>query len=282
MGYFQTMKKLLIHIGPPKTATTSFQYWLEQNRGYYSYLGVKQPRRKIKSEINDLIFGYFTGHVQLNEIIGYIEQNDFKEILIYSEEGLFIDNWEYKIGKIRDLNDNFKVYVSYCYRDTRKVIPSYFAEIYTIIPQHLRNDFDLFLNDEKVKLYDLNYINEFFNKNKINFNIFNFNQFINSKLNLNSIFSINEDFEVFNTLITLPVKNKRPKKKDNQYLVIDKHPKYPFIFSKYLNWFEYKFKIDLKFLFKKNYTIKVPNHPQVDELYKKNRSFISNYSKNMN
>ena len=37
--------KLIIHIGPPKTATTSLQhFWLKLNAPGFKYLGIIQPR----------------------------------------------------------------------------------------------------------------------------------------------------------------------------------------------------------------------------------------------
>ena len=47
------MGKLIIHIGPPKTASTSLQYYLESlNQDGVKYIGVNQPR-----ETDSMAFG---------------------------------------------------------------------------------------------------------------------------------------------------------------------------------------------------------------------------------
>jgi hypothetical protein len=270
------MKKLLIHIGPPKTATTSLQYWLEENIGFYTYIGVLQPRIK-KTLLNSMLSNYFNGKINIEEITRVLEESDSKNILIYSEEMLLTNNWLDKVDRIKLLSKNFDIYTCYCFRNTQKVLPSYYAEIHSNLPKVLKADYHEFLLDLRVKAYDLEFIYDTFKKHKIKLNIFTFKSLTSKDISLNEMFGIHEHQKVFKKKIVLKQENTRNKKDPNTYLVIDKKPQYPKYFSKILKKIEKKLNISIKHLFKNNYYLKIMNNKIVDTLENRNNLFFDNY-----
>lgn len=69
------MKKIIIHLGPPKTATTSLQYFF-QKIDFKSmnalYIGVLQPRNKKNLKAHNAI---------ADKILSFVKNPDKKNIL---------------------------------------------------------------------------------------------------------------------------------------------------------------------------------------------------------
>jgi hypothetical protein len=273
-------KKLLIHIGPPKTATTSFQYWLADNQENYTYIGVFQPRYSKENIVYNNFWKFFIGTLTLQELIDCINNIETKEILMLSEEMILVTNWENKISKLKELESFFDVYLSYCYRNSNKAIPSYYAEIHSTLPKKMKGDYELFVNDIRFKAYDLEYLTSIINSK---LNIFTFDDLVKGNLTLNKMFKLNIDDDNFNLNIFLKKENSRVNKETNSYLVINSADPYPPALKPFLKKVEYRTNINfsyiLKSLFKRNYHIKIFDSTKVNELQEKNLSFFQKYSK---
>ena len=51
--------KVVVHIGPPKTGTTSLQYYFQEfTHPDFFYLGVHQPRKELKNDLYSDIYNY--------------------------------------------------------------------------------------------------------------------------------------------------------------------------------------------------------------------------------
>lgn len=272
-----TPKKLLVHIGPPKTATTSFQSWLRINQNTYTYIGVIQPRKPEENKLYSFFWLFINGKLSTDKLFEYLTEYNLKDILILSEEMILTNNWEYKLNRLAKLKKYFELHLAYSYRPTNKAIPSYYAEIHANLPETLKNNYDLFLQDDRVKAYDLKQVFELSSNNQMQLNIFKFNDLIKGSITLNNVFNTSFLGEDFNKDIKLSKENTRKNKSKNIYQVIDKKPKYPTKLKPFLIKIEKMFNVSFKKVFQKNYQIKIDVSDEVNELSKKNESFFNKY-----
>jgi len=272
-------KKLLIHVGPPKTATTSFQYWLEENDSVYSYLGALQPRKKVRQKCYVIFWKFINGKIDINNFYNHFNNDKkYKDILIFSEEMILTNNWIEKIERIAKLSDFFDLSISYCYRESVKVVPSYYAEIHIGLPDDLKVNYELFLRDRRCLAYDLEYLSTIFEEYNLRFNIFNFNSFTKGGLSLNTIFNLSNNHDSFNKKILLKKENTRKNKIKGVYKVIDKNPIYPKTAAPYLLKVEKIFDINLSSFFRKNYQIKIDESDYLVQISHRNEVFFQNFT----
>ncbi|RRO13335.1 sulfotransferase domain-containing protein [Flavobacteriaceae bacterium 14752] len=180
-----------------------------------------------------------------------------------------------KYGK--QLKKYFDLHLAYCYRPTKKALPSYYAEIHSGLPLTMKNNYELFLKDDRVNAYDIEKILEVITQNKLNLNIFKFDELIKGNLTLNMIFALSINEDDFRKKIDITKENTRTRKRENSYQVIDKTPSYPSRVKPILKKIERKFNISFKLFFKKNYSIEVNNSKFVDNLDNKNEYFFKKF-----
>lgn len=214
------MKTIYLHLGPPKTGTTSLQRWLVSNKGdAYTYAGSRQPRVKYdKKDLSHAIYKWakteFPDALLKKKLRSRIETRLKKsDHLILSEE-MFLHRprWQRNIENLKDILDGYQVKISICIRELRAVIPSYFAETYFKLPESLRDDYEAFSKSKWVGMYHPESVygcllNIGFNPNDIHF--FLFKDLTNERLTLNEIFDVNVSDERWNTKITLAHDNKK-------------------------------------------------------------------------
>ncbi|QTY27703.1 hypothetical protein [Flavobacterium sp. CS20] len=270
-------KKLLIHLGPPKTATTSLQHWIYDNQNSYTYLGINQPRRPKDNIVYNKFWLFLNNKMTCKELIEFLENIKTKQVLIFSEEMILTDNWKNKLNRLAELKNHFDLHLAYCYRPTTKALPSYYAEIHSELPLAMKNSYELFLKDDRVGAYDLEKILDAITEKKLSLNIFKFEELIKNTLTLNSVFNTSFKGFDFNKNIEISKENSRKNKSGNIYEVIDKKPKYPTKLKSLLIKIEKKFNISFKGVFQKNYYIKIDSSVKVDELSKKNKIFFKKY-----
>ena len=106
--------KLYLHVGPPKTATTSLQFALQSGNGPFVYMGVTQPRGIKEQEnsalLHNAIAGKFVNVESVESVLGRIRQaiNTDNNVVI-SDEMFLVDglvNHQVKLARLSEsLND---------------------------------------------------------------------------------------------------------------------------------------------------------------------------------
>lgn len=132
------MAKVYLHIGLPKTATTSLQidYFPFVNNEEYFYAGVNQPRKSNSSELYYL----------LNQVVATgknvdLAQSETRKIisqgrsLVLSDEMFLVSSravtWQLKIERLISVFDIFDYKILLTVRDPVKAMFSFYTEMYS-------------------------------------------------------------------------------------------------------------------------------------------------------
>jgi hypothetical protein len=197
--------KLVIHIGPPKTASTSLQTFLQKlETENFVYGGIIQPR---KNDINSISKRLYTLCKASNGLENKKEietlQEDISQILsqtkylFLSEERLVLvstgRSYLTKLKALYEIVKEFEPRIIFCVRNPLQALPSYYQEIYHTLPNELSNSFDLFQKSQFAICYQ--YKNLIENLNEIGFKDlfwFYFNELSGNKYFLNDILGYDE------------------------------------------------------------------------------------------
>lgn len=155
---------IIVHIGPPKTATTSLQVALEQACPYQiSYGGTFQPRARNAQSLSDALYWYCVGAPfgwpDLEELRDRLrcEVTAGKTVLL-SEEMLLVERDFIAVADIlRNLSravDGFRCRIVITARKGELALPSYYQEIHSSLPLALKFSFDAFCRDRRGACYD--------------------------------------------------------------------------------------------------------------------------------
>lgn len=210
------MNKLIMHLGPPKTATTSLQHFFqEQNFSNIEYLGIKQPRGKsgdsFTSKLYEKVIGVDT-ELKLSEL----KQLTKEKNVILSEEMFLVQSskisWKDKLRNLKDILNDFEVTIVIVAREPISAIKSYYQELYYSINKEDFPTINHFALSEYCEIYDYKKLIE--ELNRIGFHdlkILDYDKLISGHYTLNN-FEINND-----SVIELGHKNKSLKKSNVHY-----------------------------------------------------------------
>lgn len=153
------MGKLILHIGLPKTATTSIQYQiLDTPTNRSLYLGKFQSEQ---SAFHTLVSEYLNGKVDENSAHDEIYHIVSKyEICIYSNEMLTVDSgitWQEKIKKLGILFKGIELQVLVTTRLPSSHAPSLFAELQSLFGWA---SIDQFLEHSQSDILNINAIDD--------------------------------------------------------------------------------------------------------------------------
>lgn len=146
--------KLLLHIGPPKTATTSLQYLLsDPSLQSVRYRGVQQPRtpddRSIAADLYRACQDPNTSKASFltirQRISSELEETPY---LFLSEEMFLLHSRHCSVGRklqtLADITAPFNSKVIFAVRETSAAIPSFYQEIYPNLEPEFQQKFSLF------------------------------------------------------------------------------------------------------------------------------------------
>jgi hypothetical protein len=208
------MGKLIIHIGPPKTATTSLQYFfmkLDLPDVYYG--GIIQPRTEEHDSICELIYediqsNQFNFFEKVHEQIKQLFSN--YEYILLSEEMFLVESeqisWRHKLKNLINylskeihLEDlSFVIIV----RNPAEAIPSYFQEIYWKLPKKYQKNYLQFLDSEYSYIYKYYELWKFIKEQGVNnIKIILFEDLISKKITFSQISGCDIEYHRFNILL---------------------------------------------------------------------------------
>jgi hypothetical protein len=159
-----TKNTIILHIGPPKTATTSIQTAFQNNKiqGLF-YAGVHQPRQK-NNCLSDIIYDYAVCRSDsdnialINAIRALDEITRDGTIAFISEEMFCVSNTKVElIKKLRLAKHalrNFNVVIVITLRNPVEAIQSYYQEIFDVLPTKYQLSFRKFCDSEIVSCFD--------------------------------------------------------------------------------------------------------------------------------
>ncbi len=155
--------KAYVHIGLPKTATTTLQADLfEPGDGiYWEYLGVLQPRhRKQAAKYLDLM-AVLSDNTKLSSdsvrLLRTELSSNYSDLpLLMSEECITTDggtSWQEKLSRLSVILNGFEVKLIVSVRRPREALYSLYAELYSSLASKYPN-FDDYVNDSnQAKIY---------------------------------------------------------------------------------------------------------------------------------
>jgi hypothetical protein len=153
---------LFIHIGPPKTATTSLQYAF-QNFSFprFKYLGVHQPRGVKESSVSSVLLSHING-VKSAEISKAVEEIKaltlVGTICVISEEMFLVEKIGNEIFKKLTTLDVALAEIPRTYLITVRrpidALPSYYQEMFSRLPSAMRKNEQLFFQSARCDCYD--------------------------------------------------------------------------------------------------------------------------------
>jgi hypothetical protein len=164
------MKKVILHIGLPKTATTLLQQHIfPQLRKYIDYIGVRQPRtldqESIYADIWNLVC---VDQVEYNKSLGVVkarlqnrlDNND--KPFVFSEECFCLDSgstiWQEKLNRLATIFRDYDIQILVTVRNPISAIFSYYIELYPKI-KNKHSDVVHFANESNLsKIYKYKYL----------------------------------------------------------------------------------------------------------------------------
>ncbi len=204
--------QLIIHIGPPKTGTTSLQYYLSKLEiPKFKYLGIYYPR--LERSFTTYMYNQIKSKKLKNNKNKLKEKLDLYlskyKYVVLSEENLLLEgeiSMQYKLEMLYKLVENFNPSIIFCIRNPESVYFSYYIEIYRFLPKDLQKSFSKY---ETSKFSDCFRYRDLFDRlRNIGFdkiNIFDFESLVKGNLSLNNILGL--DYKDFNFKVKLEKKN---------------------------------------------------------------------------
>lgn len=150
---------LYIHIGPPKTATTSFQkFFLNNTIKGLSYGGIIQPRISTDESYCKLLY-----KATCSNDMGDYKRNESKsENVVCSEEMFLVDSkslkWQDKIKNLYSLTKDQKTKIILVLREPNSAIRSYYQELYFNLDKNIITSINEFSKSNYCKIYNYEYL----------------------------------------------------------------------------------------------------------------------------
>ncbi|WP_367392672.1 hypothetical protein [Lewinella sp. LCG006] len=196
------MGKLVIHLGPPKTATTSFQRFFSTNKiNGIIYHGVHQPRVTSDTSLCAEIYNFTTSIIRDDEQLkNRIERLSFDDncIHLFSEEMFLVGSrgltWVDKLKQLRPVLENVQYEILIVIRNPEDAIRSLYQEIFFRVQDSGINDINTFAKSvhSEIYMYDL-FVDKLEELGFENIKILDYMKLINNIYSLEEIFNVPVD-----------------------------------------------------------------------------------------
>lgn len=158
--------QVFIHIGPPKTGTTSLQMAFETlSHPSYAYEGTLQPRERNLGSASQRLHDELCGEIEpeerdalqsdLNRISEFVDGGG---VVVVSEEILSLNSperpFQMKIDLLAELLNGIPTTILLTLRDPVVAIPSFYQEIFQSLPTELKMNFPQFCSDSRALCFD--------------------------------------------------------------------------------------------------------------------------------
>lgn len=160
-----TLPEVYLHIGLPKTATTSLQDGVFNQLGtHVNFIGVLQPRairqtqlfRKITAALNDHEAEFNLRSSSLTEELGAFICTQNKPLMI-SEEMFTVDSdgltWQQKLTRLGKIFKPFRVDILVTVREPIRATYSLYVELYQLIKKEHPTFSSFFWHSNQAKIY---------------------------------------------------------------------------------------------------------------------------------
>lgn len=175
------MKRIIIHIGLPKTATTSIQKHVfeAEDGSRWDYVGVRQSRNRDQSELYErfmkctacLKADFDENCSKFNALISAME-NDMP--MLISEEMFVVDqeiSWQEKLSRLQKITQSLEVSILVTVRDPARAAYSLYVESYSLISEEYPTFDDFFKESNQSKIFNykllFSRLDELFDKKNI-------------------------------------------------------------------------------------------------------------------
>lgn len=198
--------RVFLHVGPPKTGTTSLQLALQQLAlPRLHYVGVSQPRADFENADIRLLSAISKGTVTFASEPARTLRSTLEEritsgdTVVISEEMFVVANDEATIRKqlrnVVEFLGGLPLTAVVTLRDPRAAIPSYFQEIYSSLPIGLTRNLDSFARDGRNFCYDYFALCEFIEALEVDIQLADFNRIAAGSASLAVILGPNCDID---------------------------------------------------------------------------------------
>lgn len=199
--------RLFLHIGPPKSGTTSLQVAMENlDNATFLYGGVLQPRERPEitlanrlhvATVSDHPVDHKKPELLLTELKHLI---DAGKIVFLSEEMFMVTSgtvtWEMKLAHLAKLLDGLPFTILVTLRDPLEGLPSLYQEIFKSLPIHEQFSFKAFCRGDAAKCYDFCHVENILrNAGVKNIQFIDFDLIRNGGLATNDLFGDQDPFD---------------------------------------------------------------------------------------
>lgn len=137
---------MVIHIGPPKTATTSLQnFFMSCSNERFIYLGINQPRAAKKtSDIFEWVVNGKSSQIRTQLESALSKKKNVvlsEEMLVFHQEHSSITE---KLHRLHTLLGDFDPIICFATRDLSTVLFSYYVEVFHLLSRKLQLSFSKF------------------------------------------------------------------------------------------------------------------------------------------
>lgn len=197
---------LHIHIGPPKTASTSVQLALQSvDLPGFHYLGTHQPREQDGSGFSNLLHAFCSGLT--NEISSDLEEwllnirgrISAGETVVLSEEMFLV--WQdrahfwTKLERLEQVFEDLPRSYVVTMRDPKDALPSYYQELYTRLSAQEKLNPTIFFDHCRCDCYDYANLASWFVKRSIPFRTIEFDNLKAGSLSLREFLGPESPFD---------------------------------------------------------------------------------------
>ena len=155
---------IIVHIGPPKTATTSLQIALQEiSHPNFHYAGTFQPRARNADSLCQRLYRVCSGKSPHQDEIKNV-RDELKSYLqedktVFLSEEMFLIEQEHasiqiKIKRLRKTLAGFDCKILISARPGKSALLSLYQELFNSLPMSLQIDFSAFCRDKRSACYD--------------------------------------------------------------------------------------------------------------------------------